>query len=124
MLMRIGGVLSPDETAAIVRSLDQAAFEDGRRTAGWHARQVKRNEQASAGPAVDGALAKVRQALLGNEVFMAAARPRSFVKLLVSRYAPDMAYGPTSMMRSWMPFAPICRSPCSSPTLPITMAAN
>lgn len=93
MLARIGGVLAPEEIAAIARTLDHAGFEDGRRTAGWHARQVKRNEQASASPAVEGSLAKVRQALLANEVFVAAARPRSFVKLLVSRYAPGMNYG-------------------------------
>lgn len=93
MLLRIGGILSSHEIAALVRSLDEADFEDGRRTAGWHARKVKRNEQASASPVVDAALAKVRQALLANEVFVAAARPREFVKLLVSRYAPGMTYG-------------------------------
>ena len=93
MLLRIGGILSSHEIAALVRTLDEADFEDGRRTAGWHARQVKRNEQASAGPVVDAALAKVRQALLANEVFVAAARPREFVKLMVSRYAPGMTYG-------------------------------
>ena len=93
MLLRIGGILSSHEIAALVRSLDEADFEDGRRTAGWHASQVKHNEQARAGPAVDAALARIRQALLANEVFVAAARPREFVKLLVSRYAPGMTYG-------------------------------
>ena len=91
MLLRIGGILSEHEVGAIVHALEQAGFEDGRRTAGWHAREVKRNEQATPSPALDGVLAKVREALLAHEVFMAAARPKSFVKLLASRYAPDPA---------------------------------
>ena len=93
MLLRIGGVLSAHEIDAIVHSLERSEFEDGRRSAGWHAKEVKRNEQAMPSPAVDAVLAKVRQALLAHEVFVAAARPKSFVKLLASRYEPGMTYG-------------------------------
>ena len=93
MLLRIGGIFSTHEVGAIVDALEEAGFEDGRRTAGWHAREVKRNEQAEPGPALDAVLAKVREALLAHEVFMAAARPKSFVKLLASRYAAGMTYG-------------------------------
>lgn len=93
MLLRIGGVLSPQEVSAILESVEQLEFVDGRKTAGWHAREVKKNEQASAGPAVDAVLAKVRSALLAHEVFVAAARPKSFVRLLVSRCGPGMTYG-------------------------------
>ena len=35
----------------------------------------------------------VQQALLGNALFKAAAMPKSFVKILVSRYQPGMSYG-------------------------------
>jgi PKHD-type hydroxylase len=93
MFLRIGAVLSPHELSAIVEALSKAEFEDGRRSAGWHAKQVKRNEQAGPGPAIDAVLAKVKQALLAHDVFIAAARPKSFVKILVSRYQPGMAYG-------------------------------
>jgi len=93
MLLRIGDILSAPELGAIIHALEQAGFQDGRRTAGWHARDVKRNEQAVPSPALDAVLAKVREALLAHEVFMAAARPKSFVRLLASRYAPGMTYG-------------------------------
>jgi PKHD-type hydroxylase len=93
MFLRIGAVLSPHELSAVVEALSKAEFEDGRRSAGWHAKQVKRNEQAGPGPAIDAVLAKVKQALLAHDVFIAAARPKSFVKILVSRYQPGMAYG-------------------------------
>jgi PKHD-type hydroxylase len=93
MFLRIGAVLSPHELSAVVEALSKAEFEDGRRSAGWHAKQGKRNEQAGPGPAIDAVLAKVKQALLAHDVFIAAARPKSFVKILVSRYQPGMAYG-------------------------------
>jgi PKHD-type hydroxylase len=93
MLLRIGAILSPHELSAILETLAKAEFEDGRRTAGWHAKQVKHNEQAGPGPIIDAVLTKVKQALLAHDVFLAAARPKSFVKLLVSRYGPGMTYG-------------------------------
>jgi PKHD-type hydroxylase len=93
MFLRIGAILSPHEVAAVRESLEKADFEDGRRTAGWHAREVKRNEQANLGPVADAVLTKVKQALLAHDVFLAAARPKKFVKLLISRYRPGMTYG-------------------------------
>jgi PKHD-type hydroxylase len=38
-------------------------------------------------------LRKVEQALLHHEVFVAAARPKRLVRLLISRYEPGMTYG-------------------------------
>jgi PKHD-type hydroxylase len=93
MFLRIGAILSSHEVAALRDLLEQADFEDGRRTAGWHARAVKRNEQANLGPVADAVLTKVKQALLAHDVFLAAARPKKFVKLLISRYRPGMTYG-------------------------------
>jgi PKHD-type hydroxylase len=70
-----------------------ALFEDGRRTAGWHAREVKRNLQATRHGLADGVLRKIEQALLAHEVLVAAARPKRLVRLLISRYEPGMTYG-------------------------------
>jgi PKHD-type hydroxylase len=38
-------------------------------------------------------LRRIEQALLGHEVFIAAARPKRLVRLLISRYEPGMTYG-------------------------------
>lgn len=94
MLIQISNVLDENLTAEIVDAAarDQDAFEDGRRTAGWHAKAVKHNEQwnsAAASPLIG----KVKDALLAHPVFRAAAMPKSFVKLLLSRYRPGMSYG-------------------------------
>lgn len=86
-------ILSPAESAAIAEALAGARFEDGRRTAGWHAREVKNNEQAAEEVATRGVRRKIEQALDGNALFRAAAQPKSLIRLLLSRYRPGMAYG-------------------------------
>lgn len=94
MFMRIADVLDAPSLDAVRSALDDPAlFEDGRRTAGWHAREVKRNLQATRQGLVDGVLRKIEQALLAHEVLVAAARPKRLVRLLISRYEPGMTYG-------------------------------
>lgn len=94
MVLCIQGVLSAAELAAIRQALANVPFGDGRRTAGWHARLAKNNEQAD--PA-DGRLNELEQLvskkLLANEVFRLAARPNRLSPLLFSRYAEGMHYG-------------------------------
>jgi PKHD-type hydroxylase len=94
MFMRIAGILDAASLEAVRSSLDDpASFEDGRRTAGWHAREVKRNLQAAPSGLVDGVLRKLERALLKHEVLLAAARPKRLVRLMISRYEPGMSYG-------------------------------
>jgi PKHD-type hydroxylase len=95
MFIRIAEVLDAAGLEAVRGALDDPAlFEDGRRTAGWHARELKRNLQASRGSSLtQGVLRRIEQALLGHEVFIAAARPKRLVRLLISRYEPGMTYG-------------------------------
>lgn len=94
MLIRIANLFDAATLDALQSTLgDPGLFVDGRQTAGWHARQVKRNLQARRGGVVDDALAKVEAALLAHEVFVAAARPKAIVRLLISRYEPGMTYG-------------------------------
>jgi len=68
-------------------------FEDGGRTAGRLARQVKQNSQAKSGLERAAVLDKVAAALMAHPVFLSAARPRVFVRLMVSRYGPGDQYG-------------------------------
>ena len=94
MIVQIGGVL-PSETVNSLRqalAAEAGAFKAGAATAGWHAREVKKNEQAS-GPVAAKAIAVVGEALNAHAVFKAVARPKALVGLLVSRYGPGMEYG-------------------------------
>jgi PKHD-type hydroxylase len=96
LLLQINNILRPEECAAALEVLgDDALWRDGKETAGHSARKVKNNLQAdAAAPAVKGVIAKVRKALLANDVFAAAAQPHRFVRLMVNRYGPGMTYGP------------------------------
>src|SRR5262245_48153173 len=69
VFLTIGGILEPAVLEAIREKLaDAALFEDGRRTAGWHAREVKRNLQTRGGIA-DDVTERVQAALEGHPVF-------------------------------------------------------
>jgi PKHD-type hydroxylase len=94
VLLQIADVLPAETIAAIRKSLseDAAAFTAGKATAGWYAKDVKNNDQ-SVGLAAQAAMEQAKAALLANSLFQSAARPKEFVKLLVSRYRPGMAYG-------------------------------
>lgn len=68
-------------------------FQSGVSTAGWHARSRKHNLQGQDHPLVRGLLKKAEQALLAHPLLQAAARPKDFVNMLLSRYDVGMAYG-------------------------------
>jgi PKHD-type hydroxylase len=89
MFLEISNVLVPVEVEVIQEALTEAAFVSGAATAGGHARSVKNNEQSTD----DAILKKAEACCRANPVFMAAARPQSFVKLMVSRYRPGQSYG-------------------------------
>jgi PKHD-type hydroxylase len=94
MILCIDGVFDAAALAEAAALLTRIRFEDGARTAGWHAREVKRNLQAAAGDTAAAALrAMVMARLEAHALFQLAARPRRLAPLLVSRYEPGMGYG-------------------------------
>jgi PKHD-type hydroxylase len=94
MLLQIAGVLAAEAVEKMRASLaeEDTKFVSGKDTAGWYAKDVKNNDQ-SKGPAAVVAMEHVKTALLSHAVFVSAARPKNFVKTLVSRYRPGMHYG-------------------------------
>jgi PKHD-type hydroxylase len=94
MLLNIADVLDGAALAAIHAEIQKGGivFTDGNATAGWQAKAVKKNEQAS-GPALQGLIEKTSAAILANPLFRAAANPKQLVKVMLSRYKPGMAYG-------------------------------
>jgi PKHD-type hydroxylase len=95
MILCIADVLSPSDLEAIRTTLDDAAFADGRSTAGWHARAVKHNEQIAPGSkAAREAGDRIRAALEANDVFRSGVLPHTIRPLLFSRYGEGMSYGP------------------------------
>jgi PKHD-type hydroxylase len=90
----ISDILDPARLAAIIAQINAnpLAFESGAQTAGWHAKDVKNNEQAK-GTAANAVREVVEAALLAHPVFKAASQAKKIIRSLVSRYKPGMAYG-------------------------------
>ena len=93
MLMTIADVLSPAESEEIRAMLGSMRFEDGRATAGWSAKLVKDNEQAREGAALSLLRERVTKAIMDNEVFSLAARPKALTPLIFARYGAGKEYG-------------------------------
>ncbi len=94
MLLQIAQVLPPALLSQCLALAESGAqFVDGKQTAGWHAKQRKNNLQARPDAALKTAFAQVEKALLAHELVAAAGRPKSIVRLLLSRYETGMSYG-------------------------------
>lgn len=94
MIICISNVLDPGLLGKVRALLDIARFEDGRATAGWHARTVKENRQAARrDPATREAAELVATALRANDVFRSAARPLRLRPPLFARYGVGETYG-------------------------------
>ena len=93
MIITIADVLSAEDVKDITEMLSASRFEDGRHTAGWSARLVKNNEQARDSATLRLLRERVEKAILDNEVFEAAVRPKALTPLLFSRYEPGREYG-------------------------------
>src|SRR5690242_7580221 len=94
MILCIQDVLSAPEAEDIRQEIEDLAFVDGRRTAGWAARLVKDNEQVDP---EDDRLKSLRQrisdSILENDLFQLAARPKGLTPIMISRYRPGKEYG-------------------------------
>jgi PKHD-type hydroxylase len=93
MILIIGDVLQGSDLTEILRALSNATFVDGRTTAGWSARQVKSNLQASNDMAIERARALVEKRLREHPVFALATRPRRVIGPQFAKYTPGHAYG-------------------------------
>jgi PKHD-type hydroxylase len=93
MQIVIGNVLSADELVLVRETLAQAAFEDGRETAGFAARLVKHNQQAANDRRMETVRKLVEQRILGHEVFALAVRPKALTSVMFSAYEAGMHYG-------------------------------
>ena len=94
MILCIPQVISAETRKRVVEALEDAPFVDGERTAGWHAKLVKKNQQLDTRDPRHTELSKtIIQAVNGNQIFRLAARPKALQPFRFSRYDPGMSYG-------------------------------
>ena len=87
MLLHIPDVLTPDELRHLRSLLNEAAWRDGRATAGTQAVQAKNNEQTVPGTeTAQAAQQVVLQALNRNAMFFSASLPRKIFPPQFNRY--------------------------------------
>lgn len=94
MLITIENVLSKDDVQALRAKLDQADWQDGARTAGSLARNVKQNQQLADGSDLAVALGQHILRQLGQQpLFISAALPNKIYPPKFNRYADGGTYG-------------------------------
>jgi len=94
MLLRIPGVLKPDELKLAHAWLSGAPFVDGKLSAGLAARRVKQNEERDRGAGdVERLDRLVMEALTRHPMYRNGALPLHAATPLYARYRPGMTYG-------------------------------
>lgn len=94
MILCIDRLLQTDELKQVQQLLTTVPYASGRRTAGWHALQVKHTEQANpAEPATEQADHIIHQAMSNHVLFQAACLPYHIRHCLFARYRDSMEYG-------------------------------
>jgi PKHD-type hydroxylase len=94
MLICVPDVLSKAEVAEFRGVMDDAAWEDGRSTAGAQSAEVKNNEQLPPNGETSRTLGeRVIKALTANPLFIAAAIPRHIFPPLFNRYGVGQHFG-------------------------------
>jgi PKHD-type hydroxylase len=94
MMLRIPALLSPDEVRQCRQALEQAAWQDGRATAGHLAAQVKANLQLPLDSQAGQAIGNLILDKLGaSPLFMSAALPLKVLPPRFNRYEGGGTYG-------------------------------
>lgn len=95
MIFHFPGMLRPEQVRQFNAALAEAAWVDGRVSAGDQAGRVKNNLQVPEDAPQTKALGEIiAQALAANPGFMAAAVPAKVFPPMFNRYREGMAYGP------------------------------
>lgn len=94
MILCLPEVITDAEHRQLRAWIDGATFADGGQTVGQALADIKHNRELTAvDPVMARVTALVRDALSRNEVFLAAARPRTMAAVMINRYGPGMFYG-------------------------------
>ncbi len=94
MILVIKALEDADHLAAIAERIAMLEWRDGRETAGSVARQVKRNEQGAMNSPAGRALQdELSELVSDNVVVKAAAQPRRFSPVIISRTGVGGKYG-------------------------------
>lgn len=94
MLLLLSSVIDHQQLQVISQALQEAAFVDGKLSAGAHAQRVKNNQELASSSEIAGYLQKIVIGNLYNHAeFRNAAFPYRVAAPLFAKYGPGMTYG-------------------------------
>ncbi len=93
MLIHIPKVLDAATLQRVAADAQALPFQDGRTTAGWHAKAVKNNRQAAPSPELTRLQSIITDALLAHAVFRSLTLPARLAPPILSRSGPGEGYG-------------------------------
>lgn len=94
MISVIKNLLAPAPLRELEKLIDQGTFEDGKKTAGWAARDKKRNRQWHANQDLTNRINQLlTQALASNADFTASSYPKALQPFLISETSGGGSYG-------------------------------
>ena len=94
MIVTLENLLAENQVKEFRQILDSSDFQDGRKTAGFRARRVKHNEQASWNETgVARVQEDVLEAIKSNSRLVKACHPKRISRPLISRSRAGMGYG-------------------------------
>ena len=94
MFLTLANILSENELAHVHKRMETLSWKDGARTAGGRARAVKQNQQADlTSKSGQGLHTFFMEAFERSSAVRAAARPKQWSRLLVSRTEANGGYG-------------------------------
>ena len=85
MILQISNAVDTDTVKSIVAGLDAGQFSDGKKTAGWAAKDVKNNQQLS-GKKSEAATQVLLDRLQQNALVQSVMRPKQVARVTINRY--------------------------------------
>lgn len=92
MILQISNAVDTDTVKSIVAGLDAGQFRDGKKTAGWAAKDVKNNQQLS-GKKSEAATQVLLDRLQQNALVQSVMRPKQVARVTINRYQQGEYYG-------------------------------
>ncbi|PWW35302.1 PKHD-type hydroxylase [Idiomarina loihiensis] len=92
MILQISNAVDTDTVKSIVAGLDAGQFSDGKKTAGWAAKDVKNNQQLS-GKKSEAATEVLLDRLQQNALVQSVMRPKQVARVTINRYQQGEYYG-------------------------------
>ncbi|WP_404398875.1 Fe2+-dependent dioxygenase [Idiomarina loihiensis] len=92
MILQISNAVDTDTIKSIVAGLEAEQFRDGKKTAGWAAKDVKNNQQLS-GKKSEAATQVLLGRLQQNALVQSVMRPKQVARVTINRYQQGEYYG-------------------------------